>query len=202
MSNGSNVYFIAGHHGIGKTYLLNQLSEEFELLHIDTGPLIRKIYQEQTNGNISIGEWVRNGETKFNGNFTNDVLCHAMEYDINNVKNIPIFITGNRSIEGIHYISSYFGFDGKVKIIYLDAPFTLLKDNYMFREGKSLTDDEFISILGNEIASGLNDIKEYVLNNPSECWYYFKRTNDSQIYESLRSELLKKSDDFKRGACK
>lgn len=190
MKKTNNVYFIVGHHGIGKTYLLDELKKKFEILHIDTGPLIRKIYQEQTNGKITIAEWVKIKEAEYNNDFTNMVLCQYMEDDITNTNSIPIFITGNRSMDGIRYIANYFGFDGRIKIIYLDAPFTLLKTNYIGREKINITDEEFRKILDKEIQSGINNVKEYVLNNLDACWYCYKKDNNSKIYMSLEEELL------------
>lgn len=199
MSNGNNVYFIVGHHGIGKTYLLNQLSKSFKLLHIDTGPQIRSIYTKQTEGKISIGEWVSIGEELAGEDFTNIVLCQEIEESIRNINDCPIFITGNRSLDGIEYISKYFGFTGKAKIIYLDASFDLLKDNYETREKKDLSDGEFRVLLDKEIQAGLNDVRDYTISNLETCIYHYKKTNDGKIYDSLKEELSRKALMLKKG---
>jgi len=203
MNNEKNVYFIVGHHGIGKTFLIEQLSERFNLTHIDTGPLIRRVHKDQTNGrNIDIGEWVKLGESKYGKDFTNMIICKSIESTINNSENSLIFITGNRSLAGINYISRYFSFSSKPKIIYIDAPFRLLKENYVKREKKSLTNEEFKKILDKEVDSGLNDIRNYVLSNLDTCIYYYKEENDIYLYDTLKDQISSDSYVLKRGKSK
>lgn len=189
MNNGKNVYFIAGHHGIGKTYLLNKLSESFRLLHIDTGPLIRTIHQRETDNKINIGEWVNIGEEQYGLDFTNNVICKEIEDSIRSANDCPIFITGNRSLNGIKYIAKYFGLTDKMKIIYLDASFELLKNNYETREKNNLTNEEFQLLLDKEIKTGINDIRNYTIDNLDTCIYHYKEINDETVYYLLKSEL-------------
>lgn len=150
---------------------------------------MRSIHKKQTNNSISIGEWVKNGEKTQGLDFTNKILCEEMAESIKNVNDCPIFITGNRSLSGIEYISNYFGFVGKFKIIYLDANFNLLKENYESREMKSLTDEEFQQLLNKEVDSGINEIRDYTIKNLESCIYHYKTENDEKIYDSLKNDL-------------
>lgn len=120
-----NIYFVVGHRGVGKTFLLNRLSENLELIHIDTGPLMREAHIKDTNNETDIENWVKCGEDQFGANFTNYILCKEIDEKISETDDCPIFITGNRSLKGIEYIANHLEIADQIKIIYLDGSFDL-----------------------------------------------------------------------------
>lgn len=73
-----NVFFIVGPHGVGKTYLVKEIKKGIDVLHIDLGPLIRKTHQV-FSPNISLEQWIKEGEEKYGKNFTDIILCKHIE---------------------------------------------------------------------------------------------------------------------------
>lgn len=187
-----NIYFIAGHHGVGKTYLVNELKEEIDLIHFDTGPMIRMMY-ENSNSKISFKNWILVGEKKYGIDFTNKILCKKIEETLNEQNKSNIIITGNRSLEGILYLSKYF-LVAFPSIIYLEAPFSLLKANYEARERKTLSDLEFENKLLEEDKSGLYNIKAYVFEHPDTCLFADKINNDDKTIRQVKRKILTKGE--------
>ena len=171
--------FLVGHRGSGKTYLANKLKEEYEVLHIDTGPLIRKNHKENFP-EYDFVTWLELGEKKYGENFSNIVVCKEIENILKNsyVKNDLLIITGNRSMQGIKYIIKEFGIQ-EFKVIFLDAPFECLKQNYVKRENLNLSDDEFKAIINVEKNMGISEVKEYAKNNNNNSIYIYRENNAS-----------------------
>jgi len=188
-----NVHFMTGHHGVGKTYIVNQLNEEIDLFHFDTGPTIRSIYSSLCLP-YSLGEWVRRGEEEKGKNFTNELLLNALKDLLVKVdSNKKIIITGNRSLNGLMYLSNGI-YVPKPNIIFIDACKRILKDNYCLREKKDLTDEMFEEILQAEINSGIGEIKEYTINHPEECLYVYKESNNDDTYQKVLRKINGKGD--------
>lgn len=171
--------FLVGHRGSGKTYLANKLKEEYELLHIDTGPLIRKNHREKFS-EYDFVTWLKHGEKKYGENFSNIVVCKEIENILKNshIKSDLLIITGNRSMQGIEYIIKEFGIH-EFKVIFLDAPFECLKRNYVKRENLNLSDDEFQAIIDVEKNMGISGVKEYTKNNNNNSIYIYRENNAS-----------------------
>ena len=187
----NNMHFIAGHHGVGKTFLVNELKKEIKLTHFDTGPMIRALYAK-SNTDVSFQNWIVASEEKHGKDFTNKLLCQEMEKNLkNNTSNI--IITGNRSLEGIMYISKYF-FITLPSIIYLESPFALLKTNYEAREKIKLTDLEFEKKFLEEIKAGLYNIRDYVIQNQDTCLFVHKLNNDDRTIDIVKRKILIKGE--------
>ncbi len=171
--------FFVGHRGSGKTYLANKLKEEYGVLHIDTGPLIRKNYRENFSEYDFI-TWLKYGEEKYGENFSNIIVCKEIENILkdSHIKSDLLLITGNRSIQGIKYIIKEFGIQ-EFKVIFLDAPFECLKQNYVKRENLNLSDDEFQAIIDVEKNMGIGGVKEYAKNNNNNSIYIYRENNAS-----------------------
>ena len=182
----NKVLFVTGHHGVGKTHLVNSLKSEFDIQHFDTGPIIRELFSRSDCS--SIEKWTEVGEEQYGKDFTNQVLCEEMA-----IRGIDysrsIVITGNRSLNGIKYNSTYFGVSSP-NIIYLDASFALLKQNYEAREKISLSSIEFARILDKEIAQGLNQLKGYVLDNKDDCLYNYKHGNEDSAFSLVKKRFF------------
>ena len=104
-----------------------------------------------------------------------------------------IVITGNRSLEGIMYISKYF-FITLPSIIYLESPFDLLKTNYEARERIKLTDLEFEKKFLEEIKSGLYNIRDYVIEHQDTCLFVHKLNNDDKTVDIVKRKILVKGE--------
>lgn len=171
------ILFLTGPHAVGKSYFMQQLATTNHFFQFDTGPEMRKMHKESLSTK-SIGEWVDDLEKNFGPFITCDMLCKVLESRNRNTDNI--IITGFRQIEGIEYMINYFQPDD-YEILYIDGTFDLLKKNFIFRENKNISDDEFKKYLLSEEDWGLRKLKEYVLNNKSNCRYIKKQSNDDEI---------------------
>lgn len=74
----NNVFFIVGPHGVGKTFNVEKIKERIKIKHIDLGPLIREAH-EMFSPDISLEEWIAEGERKYGPNFTDIILCKQIE---------------------------------------------------------------------------------------------------------------------------
>lgn len=186
------VYFLTGHHGVGKTYLVNQLTKEIELYHFDTGPTIRTIYQSLALP-YSLGEWIRRGEIEKGENFTDDILLNELKKLLIGIdNNKKIIITGNRNLEGLMYLAEGI-YKPNPNIIFLDAAKEILKQNYFSREKEILNNKNFDllfdQLLEDEINSGLYDIKNYTINHPEDCLYIYKQSNNDNTYQKILKKV-------------
>ena len=187
----NNIHFIAGHHGVGKTFLVNELKKEIDLTHFDTGPMIRSLYAK-SNTDSSFKNWILSGEEKYGVDFTNQILCQEMEQNLKNSSS-NIVISGNRSLEGIMYISKHFSIS-LPSIIYLESPFVLLKTNYETRECIKLSDLEFEKKLLEEIKAGLYNIRDYVFEHQDTCLFAHRINNDDKTIDIVKRKILIKGE--------
>lgn len=186
-----NVYFIVGPHGVGKTYLVNEIRKINEdVIHVDTGPLIREIHAS-SKSTLSLKEWVVQGENLFGVHFTDMMLSERIKHIVRDNYDKFIIITGNRSIEGIKFIVERF----KIKqpsIIFLDAPFYILKNNYEEREKKGLSNIEFGNLIEDENRQGLQTLKNYVFENEEYCHYFYRESNSDITNEEIYNQVILK----------
>ena len=71
------VYFICGHRGCGKSYLINQICKE-RICHVfDTGPILRNSFKN-LNLDVSFSDWIKINEEKEGRNFTNKIICQSI----------------------------------------------------------------------------------------------------------------------------
>ena len=68
------VYFICGHRGCGKSYMVNQVKQNVDCVVYDTGPIMRN-YFKNLNLSISLGEWIAQNEAMYGSNFTDNIVC-------------------------------------------------------------------------------------------------------------------------------
>lgn len=188
-----NVYFIVGPHGVGKTYLVNEIKKINEdIIHIDTGPLIREIHAS-SKSILSLKDWVVQGSKLFGNNFTDMMLAERIKYVVKDHHDSFIIITGNRSIEGIRYLVERFQINCP-SIIFLDAPFHRLKDNYEERERKGLNNVEFGSLIEDENRQGLQTLKNYVFDNMEYCYYFYREKNNDITNEEIYDQVILKKN--------
>lgn len=175
------ILFLTGPHAVGKSYFMKELANTNNFFQFDTGPEMRKMHKE-SQSKKNIGEWVDELEEKYGHFVTCDMLCKVLESREKTSDNI--IITGFRQIEGIEYMINYFRPES-YEILYIDGVFELLKSNFILREKISISDDDFKKYLLIEEEWGLKTLKEYVLNNPSNCRYIQKQSNSDEIVTNI-----------------
>ena len=179
----NELYFITGHHAVGKTYLVNQLQQlNPAFVHFDTGPEVRAIYKNAKTV-LSFKEWEKTNTMKYGDHFVDNLLCEKLK-SLPLSDNDILLITGFRSLEGIAYTARQLNI-GNPKIVYIDSIYPLMKENYEKRENKILTDKEFIKLLAEENKRGLNCIKKYVNNNTQTCKLLYNLDNKSLVDKFL-----------------
>ena len=171
------ILFLTGPHAVGKSYFMKQLSETNDFFQFDTGPEMRKMHKELAP-KISIMDWVNLLEKDYGNMITCDMLCKVLESKSRHTENI--IVTGFRQIEGINYMIEYFKPEN-FEILFIDANFELLKNNYQYREKVKVTDEEFRKYLKDEEEWGLSNLRQFVLTNPEHCQYIKKNSNDQTI---------------------
>lgn len=159
----NNMIFLAGPHGSGKTKTA-EIINRFGFFSIDLGPTLRKICFEQND--INLETWIKQGETRFGTNFTDKLLIEEiirtkelLEVD---KKHKDIVIVGSRSRVGIENIICAISNveNNKNHIIFLDAPFDILRERYNSREKSELDSSEFSMLLERDLNIGLNSIRD------------------------------------------
>jgi dephospho-CoA kinase len=184
----SNIYFIVGHHGSGKSFLCKLLEEYCKgILHLECGPTIRSLYQ-QSGSNLSFKAWVQIHESKYGNDFTELAILKEFKKQITAAeKHNTILITGSRAIKHIECFSK--GFDiKKPSVIFVDSSFELKKANYEKREKIVLSKEEFQTLLDDDSKMGLDDLKVYVQANLETCFMLYNFDNDS---DKLLQQMLK-----------
>lgn len=181
-----NVFFIVGPHGVGKTYIVNKIKEVSRVVHVDLGPLLREAHQV-FSPNSSFGEWISEGETKYGKNFTDIILCKQIERLTRGKENEDTIITGSRSLNGLKYICTRFSID-EPKVIYIDAHFEQLKQNYEKREKRSLSNEEFEALLQKDRNIGLDTLKQYALEHNT----YMQNDNTANFIEKIKGVIIQR----------
>ncbi len=180
-----DVFFLVGPHGVGKTYIVNRIKKDYNIEHIDLGPLIReahKIFSPST----SLSEWIEEGEEKYGENFTDIILCKQIERLLKGQDRDITIITGSRSLKGIKFIANRFSIK-KPKIIYITAPFEQLKENYEEREKINLTDEQFKIILQEEKDMGLEQLEQYAI----KYCLHLQNDNTDSFVETMEDIIMK-----------
>ncbi len=177
------ILFLTGPHAVGKSYFMEQLAANNDFFKFDTGPEMRKMHQESAS-KMNIGEWVETLEKIYGPLITCELLCKTFESRERESDNI--IITGFRQIEGIKYMIEYLQPED-YEILYIDADFDLLKNNFIAREMKNISDDDFKEYLLTEEDWGLKILKNYVLNNSSNCNYVKKNQNSDEVKTNIFS---------------
>lgn len=177
------VYFVCGHRGCGKSYIINQIKEQIACHVFDTGPILRESFR-RLNLDMSFQEWVKINEKKYGKTFTNQIICQNIHLNNNDIS----IIVGNRSMNGINYILEYFNIEN-YKIIYIDGDYELFRTNYNRRENKNLNISEFNSIIDLENSMGIEQIEYFVKNNCDKGLYFFKKSNNDELSDEIMFEI-------------
>lgn len=160
----------------GKTYTVSRIKALEDIQHIDLGPLIRQAHQV-FSPDTTLGKWIEEGEAQYGKNFTDIILCKQIERLSKGIDKEITMITGSRSLPGIQFIANRFEIKNP-QIIYITAPVSQLKSNYERREGVSLTEEQFASILQAEKDMGLENLEQYAKEH---CLYLQNDNTDGFI---------------------
>lgn len=179
------VYFICGHKGSGKSYLMNQIKESVDCNVFDTGPILREEYKKSvSNCAMSFGDWLKTNEKIYGNDYTNFIICKNMDLDLNKTN----IIIGNRSMIGIKYIINYFEILN-YKICFIDGNLDLFRLNYNKRENLNLNENEFKKILEIEKSMGIEEIENIVKKNVDTSFYFYKEYNDDTILQTILDDI-------------
>lgn len=178
------IIFLAGPHGVGKTYTTNEIKKGMNILHFDLGPIIRSLHQRNAP-DMKLRDWITVGEQRYGSDFSNAILCKEIERSLPENSSMAL-ITGSRSLEGMRYIINYFAIKNPV-VIYLDANPSLLKQNYENREHCNVSDETFNGLLLDEQKMGLFKLREYVLTHPPNTFYVINQDNSPNAIKKIRN---------------
>jgi len=164
--------FITGHHCTGKTYITNALYN-YGFEYIDSGPFLRSLWRKQAVY-TAFEKYINENEKIFGKHFTDQLLSKEISKIIQKLKNnkkLDILVTGNRTIEGIHYIKDHcVDLKSRRKIIfYIEADKQILYSRYCQRNN-SISISEFEEVLDKDKAMGLEKIKpeaDFIITNNS-----------------------------------
>jgi hypothetical protein len=191
-----NIFFVAGHHAVGKTHLVNQVVSQCpNIANIDTGPTIRQTHIESQTS-LSFSEWEQLEILKKGEHFADNLFRNKLiEKFARDTAHNTILVTGYRSLEGIWYLTHTLGYN-KVQIIYIDSNYPLMKENYEKREQHLISDKDFMKKLAEEKQRGLRNIKEYVKSNPQSCKLLYNMDNNNladEMLEFINSRIVVKN---------
>lgn len=163
--------FIAGPHGAGKTCITRLLCQH-GFSSIDLGPCLRDMWRREATG-FTFDEYIRRNEELYGKHFTDQALSteinRLLQESSTRIDVLDLLVTGNRTIDGIHYIKDHCLDMRRKTIFYIDADEQVLFMRYCAREGRKLTLEEFQKILEKDCVMGLEAIKAdanfVILNN-------------------------------------
>lgn len=185
------VLFVVGPHASGKTYsirkCINEMDDNFSI--IDTGPMMRE-FHKNSGTSVSIGEWVKGLESIYGNDITSKMITDEIKRRVKIEQNDNVVIIGYRTIDSIKYLVDDMGILD-FKILYVDAPISLLYKNYCEREGNKKTFNEFEYYINEEEKSGLIKLKAYAMCGSEKFEYFYKKNNVENFDYSLK-EFFKK----------
>lgn len=156
------IVFIAGEHGSGKTELACWLQANHNFAVIDLGPALRSHWQKD-RPQVSFAEYIALEEAEVGKNFTDRLLSGEVQRAFECLREngcCGLLVVGSRSLAGLLYLRDgleQHGVDSK--IIWLEAEESTLKQRCCNREGKDLTQKEFLEILEKDRERGVCEIK-------------------------------------------
>lgn len=181
--------FIIGHHGVGKTYLMNSYVDDDSIYTFDAGPFLRR-KKEVEAPKMSMGDWVDELETKYGYFATTELMAKEIGTNIKEHNYKVLLIFGFRHLDCIERLIEILRIDNW-KVVYLDAEFHLIKQNYENRENIKISDKTFERELEEENKWGLGELREWVENNPLKAVKLYKKENDKS-YKNYIDQMIEK----------
>lgn len=159
--------FVTGPHAAGKTHAA-RIFERLGFQSIDLGPTIRRLHVE-SGTSLSLHEWVSHNETEEGADFTDRILSEEVRKL--SLASSRFLILGSRSYNNINYISDYVPFSPSERfILFVTAPYELLKKRWELREDRTISDEDFKRLLKRDEDMGVEEIRAHadlVISNDS-----------------------------------
>lgn len=158
-----DMIFITGPHSAGKTTLAKQL-QDCGFIHIETGDIVRKKYQEEAPG-VEFHTWATAQHQRFNRFIADAVASARSSIEKSQDRFQDILITGNRQVSGIDYLLQNIPpLDGKPNlIVFVEADEKILFRRHVERPGRcdeGMTFEKFKDeVLGFDVRMGLEEIR-------------------------------------------
>ena len=159
----TDMIFITGPHSAGKTTIAGYL-KDLGFLHIETGDIVRKKYQEEAPG-IEFHSWASSQHQRFNRFIADAAMDSRSVVEESHGRFQDILIIGNRQASGIDYLlQNVPPLDGKPSlIIFVEADEQILFRRHAERPGRcpeGMTFEKFKEdVLGFDTRMGLKEIR-------------------------------------------
>ncbi|QQS22291.1 hypothetical protein IPM09_01980 [Candidatus Saccharibacteria bacterium] len=184
--------FVTGYHASGKSEISKILVNDFNLLHIETSALVRQAHHLDAP-HMPLGAWAKRMEHDYGSTVFDDLIAdttmtqltidadRGWYYD-------DIVISGNRSYDGISYITERLREYGapirhEQSILLIETPIEALYDRFRQRDreegDKSMSFEEFITVMDAERDRGIEAIIEHATH----------RINNSGGTRALRDSI-------------
>lgn len=181
------VLFLVGPHASGKTYSSREyIAKKENIGMIDTGPIMRKIHKEMSL-DTSMEDWVKKLEVQYGKNITSQLISNEICKIMSNDQCDKFILIGFRTLEGIAFTIQYLNIED-FSILYVDATQELLYQNYLAREKKNISFEDFKNYLQNELNSGLSKLRE-MAQKGNMMDYYCRFSNNDRFEEKIDSYL-------------
>lgn len=186
------VLFLVGPHASGKTYSSREYIEKNKNVKmIDTGPIMRELHKKN-NPDITIGEWVKNLETRYGENITSQLISNEIAKIMYNNPDNKFILIGFRTLEGIEFTIKDLNIEN-FSILYVDGSPKLLYKNYLKRENKNISFEKFEEYLQDELNNGLLKLRDIALNYDIVD-YYYRFSNNDAFEEKIDSHLMRSKE--------
>ena len=155
--------FLCGHHNTGKTTIANWL-KDFGFPHVETGNVIREIYNNLSNNTKSFENWAVETNKRDPHFFDECLLDKIKKINFSLSNNKDIVVTGNRQKSGVEYLIKNAKNSKKNIVLFLDAPISELFQRQIKRTDRIIPNLTFAlfknDYIGFDEAMGVEKIRE------------------------------------------
>lgn len=187
--------FVSGPHAVGKSYTMNKLANDLNMLFYDTGPIMRD-YHKKLAPDKSMGEWINTLESKYGKEITSYMLAKKLKDKMKQQQYSGVIVVGFRTCDGIFQFMNIMK-SNDFAVLYVDGDIDLLYKNYNKRlestsnqrKDKIMTYEEFGRYIYEELAGGLGELRECSLLKSPMTYYFRKEDNSDALYHYARQIL-------------
>lgn len=120
-------------------------------------------------------------EVQYGKDITSQLISNEIGKIMSNDECDKFILIGFRTLEGIAFTIQHLNIED-FSILYVDATQELLYQNYLAREKKNISFEDFKNYLQNELNSGLTKLRKMALNGEM-IDYYYRFSNDDSFEE-------------------
>lgn len=187
--------FVSGPHAVGKSYTMNKLANDLNMLLYDTGPIMRDYYKKLAPDK-SMGEWINILESKYGKEITAYMLAKKLKDKMKQQQYSGVIVVGFRTGDGILQFMNIVK-SNDFAVLYVDGDIDLLYKNYNKRLASTsnqrqdiiMTYEEFGCYIDEELAGGLGELRECALLKSPMTYYFKKKDNSDALYHYTRQIL-------------